>query len=154
VTDPQDGTKVDKVAPKKRRTLTVAGVEEQLRNMSGNAAAVARAFGVSRQAVAKFIKSHPSLQTVAEDARETMLDGAESSLYRAVLNGEAWAVCFILKTIGKQRGYVEHEKPRPKSIDDLQAELDRVLGEIHRRGLANPAVPCPVANPGTAANPS
>jgi len=152
--DPQDGTKVDKVAPKKGHPLTVAGVEEQLRILSGNVSAVGRAFGVSRQAVAKFIKSRPSLQAVAEDARETMLDSAESSLYRGVLAGEAWAVCFMLKTIGKQRGYVEHEKPRSKSTDDLVAELDRALGEIHRRGPANPAVPGPVADPGTAADPS
>ena len=36
-----------------------------------------------------------------------MLDVGELSLLRAVQNGEAWAVCFLLKTQGKQRGYIE-----------------------------------------------
>ena len=36
-----------------------------------------------------------------------MLDNTESALYVAALRGEAWAVCFLLKTQGKSRGYVE-----------------------------------------------
>jgi len=36
-----------------------------------------------------------------------MCDNAESALNRAVINGEAWAVCFTLKTQGKDRGYIE-----------------------------------------------
>jgi|SRR5215471_11591098 len=87
--------------------LSVKLVEEKLRKLSGNQAAVARCFSVTRSAVCHYIQRHPSLVAVAREARETMTDNAESALYKAVLAGEAWAVCFYLKTQAKDRGYVE-----------------------------------------------
>jgi hypothetical protein len=87
--------------------LSVKQVEEKLRELSGNAAAVGRAFGVTRSAVCHYIERHPSLRGVARECRETMKDHAESALYKAVLAGEGWAVCFYLKTQAKDRGYVE-----------------------------------------------
>jgi hypothetical protein len=41
-----------------------------------------------------------------------MKDDAESALYKAALAGEAWAVCFFLKTQAKDRGYVERVQHR------------------------------------------
>ena len=32
---------------------------------------------------------------------------AENSLFEAIRRGEAWAVCFYLKCMAKDRGYVE-----------------------------------------------
>lgn len=81
-------------------------VKAALLDLSGNTAAVARQFGVSRQAVQKFIEKH-GLREIAIEAKETMKDHVESALYRAALAGEAWAVCFFLKTQAKDRGYVE-----------------------------------------------
>jgi len=93
-----------------RPKLTAEPVITAIRELNGNLSAVARKMGVCRQTLYTFIKRHPSVQAVVADARETMLDNAESSLYRAVLNGEAWAVCFFLKTQGKRRGYVERQE--------------------------------------------
>jgi hypothetical protein len=81
-------------------------VESKLRELSGNVAVTAQAFGVSRTAIYNFIHKH-GLYEVVQEARESMTDIAETSLKRAVINGEAWAVCFTLKTLGKSRGYVE-----------------------------------------------
>ena len=92
------------------RRITNADVEQHIEPTKGNVAAIARALGTSRGTVWNRIQSSPSLQTLLADARETMLDNAESSLYRAVLAGEAWAVCFFLKTQGKRRGYVERQE--------------------------------------------
>lgn len=87
--------------------LTAESVTEQIREHKGNVAAVARSFDVTRQAVLSFLKTRPTLQDALKEARETMKDDAESSLYRAVLAGEGWAVCFYLKTQAKDRGYIE-----------------------------------------------
>ena len=35
------------------------------------------------------------------------MDTAELSLYNAILRGEAWAVTLALKTLGRDRGYIE-----------------------------------------------
>ena len=90
--------------------LTAEAVTAAIRDMNGNISAVARRLGVCRQTVYSYIERHPSVKDVLAEARETMIDNAESALYRAVLNGEAWAVCFFLKTQGKSRGYVERQE--------------------------------------------
>ncbi len=76
----------------------------------GNLKAIARNFKVHRSSVQEFIGKSKELTQILKDAREGELDDAESSLYRAIINGEAWAVCFKLKTQGKGRGYVERKE--------------------------------------------
>lgn len=49
----------------------------------------------------------PDVKAAIENERGAFLDTAELKLYQAVVNGEAWAICFTLKTQGKGRGYVE-----------------------------------------------
>lgn len=85
-------------------------VTEAILELSGNTAAVARKFGVTRQAIQNFIKKNDGLRDVAIEAKETIKDHVESALYRAALNGEAWAVCFFLKTQAKDRGYIERNE--------------------------------------------
>jgi hypothetical protein len=87
--------------------LTAALVTEKLREFHGNFSAVARCLCVGRTAVGNFVRRRPQLQEVAKECRETMKDHAESALYRAIFNGEAWAVCFYLKTQDRDRGYIE-----------------------------------------------
>lgn len=60
----------------------------------------------------------PTVAAAIEDARGEMLDDAETSLKAAVKRGEAWAVCFALKTIGKGRGYVERTENTIMGDDD------------------------------------
>ena len=82
-------------------------IETALVNMSGNVSAAARSLGFQRHHLHAIIAKSPKLQQVVHDARQSMCDNAESALNRAVINGEAWAVCFTLKTQAKDRGYVE-----------------------------------------------
>jgi hypothetical protein len=67
-----------------------------------------------------------------------MIDAGESALYRATLNGEAWAVQFLLKTLGKSRGYVERVEQRsggaedapPLRFDRTPVPLEQLPGEL------------------------
>jgi len=90
--------------------LKLDPVKEALLEFSGNTSAVAHKFGVTRQAVQQFINKNEGLKESAIEAKETMKDNVESALYRAALAGEAWAVCFYLKTQAKDRGYVERSE--------------------------------------------
>lgn len=76
----------------------------------GNVAAVARALGVSRRTVLRYADDRPTVKTALEDARENMLDNAESVLYKKVLEGSTPELLFFLKTQGKSRGYVERSE--------------------------------------------
>ena len=112
------------------KKLTAELVEAKLREFHGNFAAVARVFGVTRSAVYQFVNSRTTLQAVAKECRESMKDNAESALYSAVLSGEAWAVCFYLKTQAKDRGYVERQEIQNVGDDELDAEIERELAKM------------------------
>lgn len=103
--------------------LTAELVDAKLREYNGNMAAVGRHFGVTRQAVWDFVNKREKLKAVTIDVREAMKDNAESALYSAVLNGEAWAVCFFLKTQAKDRGYVEQQQLVGKDGERLAVDL-------------------------------
>src|SRR5262245_3534949 len=113
-----------------------------LRECRGNMAAVARRYGVTRQAVWLHVKTHPELQECVADCRETMLDDGENALHLAVLSGEPWAVCFYLKTQGRSRGYVERQEYRGLSDGDVN---ERITEELARLAASGPA-----SAPGTA----
>ena len=81
------------------------------------------------------------MHAIVNDARESMADNAESALGLATLRGEAWAVCFTLKCLGKDRGYIERGEVShdvklvvSHSAEDL---TDEQLAAIASRAIAN-----------------
>lgn len=94
--------------------IPIKALEKAIRLKRGNVAAVARGFDVSRTTVYERIKKSVKLQKALKEARETMLDNAETELYDQALDGNTAALLFFLKTQGKKRGYVErHEHSGP-----------------------------------------
>lgn len=57
-----------------------------------------------------YVREYEACGEAKAHGKERMLDLAESRLGSAVDKGEAWAICFYLKTQGKQRGYVERQE--------------------------------------------
>lgn len=114
-----------------RTPITEPRLAEALDQHHGNMAAVARELGVNRSTVCRAVHKSPDLIGQMESLRETMLDHAESALQKAVLKGEAWAVCFFLKTQGKSRGYT-NAGANPLLADLRQAEADALvsLGQL------------------------
>lgn len=94
----------------KPHRFTVDQVATALRVARGNLSGAARALQCDRQTVYGYIADHPELEAVRAEGTELRLDLAENALDRAVAQGEAWAVCFLLKTIGRRRGYVERQE--------------------------------------------
>jgi len=125
--------------------LKVSEVEPKIREMNGNLAAAARFFGVTRQAMWLFVQERPTLKAACHDARESMKDHAESALHRALLAGEAWAVCFYLKCQAKDRGYIEKAEEKKPDTASTQAATDAQIasalaGAIGRIGKLPPDV--------------
>ncbi len=104
--------------------------------LDGNLTAVAKKHSVDRTTVVKFVGRNKPLQQVLADAREGMLDDAESSLYAAVRLGQAWAVCFFLKTQGRARGYVERLQELPP-LEVLLGALPDDIAKVVRKALAD-----------------
>ena len=104
--------------------LTKTAVKENIYKYNGNISAVARAFGKSRKWIYQYCKEkHPELWDCVEDARETMLDNAESQLYKNILSGKETSLIFYLKTQGKQRGYIE--KTESEQTSEIIVRYDR-----------------------------
>lgn len=103
----------------------------------GNLSAIARGYQITRAAVQKYIRERPALVEALQDARESFLDVAEDSLGKAVKKGEAWAVSLALKTLGKDRGYVErHETkvvPASPESELTDEQLEREIEERKKR---------------------
>lgn len=94
----------------RQKKILVNDVRELLGQTKGNVAAIARTLGVTRRTVYNRILESPTLQDELKEARETMLDNAESVLYSKVLDGDMRALMFFLRTQGKDRGYYERRE--------------------------------------------
>lgn len=93
---------------------TIDEISEALRKNHGLLAPTAESLHVTRQAIFLRLKKSAALQAVAEESRETVKDAAESALFKAITEGDAWAVQFALRTIGRDRGYADkHEVSGP-----------------------------------------
>ena len=100
------------------KTVKVSDIEPLVDKYKGNIAAIARHFGVSRGTIYNRMADSVNLKTAMEDARETMLDNAESQLYKQAMEGNTTALIFLLKTQGKGRGYVERVETKDVSWHD------------------------------------
>ena len=60
-----------------------------------------------RKTIANRMKKNPAIASAVNEERQFFLDVTEAKLMEAVNKGEAWAICFTLKTIGRQRGFSE-----------------------------------------------
>ena len=142
-----------KTTPKKKKIsgrkpiLDAQLVAATLQELEGNISAVARRFNVARNSVIDLIERHPSLQQVLRDAREGMLDAAENSLLKAARSGEAWAVCFVLKTLGRARGYIERHEINATETIRRQIVEEIVDVQITHRADNNPPAPSSTSVP-------
>jgi Bacterial regulatory protein, Fis family len=89
----------------RRRRHPAPVIMEALRKSGGIIAAAARMLKVSRTTLYNWISDDPKLQACRDECREEMLDVAEENLFTAVKDGDKESVRFILRTLGRSRGY-------------------------------------------------
>ncbi|MBQ1428310.1 MAG: hypothetical protein IIZ06_01455 [Kiritimatiellae bacterium] len=89
-------------APRKPRKPTVkvsdALVAECLRAKFGNVTEAAKALGVDVSGLRRRVRDTPHLAQVLDEARESIVDLAETMLAVAVRKGEDWAVKRVLES--------------------------------------------------------
>lgn len=127
--------------PGLRSELTREAIALKIGPLNGNLDAIARALGSSRRTVKRIIDSDPALLRAWEDAREGMIDNAESALYRGVIGGQAWAVCCVegtLVTTPDGDRAIESIVPGDEVLTHT-GHMRRVEG-IHSRHYAGPTI--------------
>ena len=94
----------------KTNRYTAQQMIDALKATRGLVYLAAKALGCDPDTVQSYCKRFPTVERAKHDARGTLLDVAEERLWQAVQRGDAWAITFALKTLGKGRGYVERQE--------------------------------------------
>jgi hypothetical protein len=92
----------------KKNRYTQQQVIEALRAVRGMVYLAARHLQCDPDTIMRYCARYPAVEQAKHDARGELLDVAEVKLWQAVQAGEHWAICFALRTVGKDRGYGEH----------------------------------------------
>lgn len=90
---------------------------ETVKLCKGNLAKVAQTLKVTRQTIYNYVKAYPAVKQTFTDEREALLDNVEHVLFDAALEGQRWAVEFLLRTKAKDRGYTERVEKRTLNVN-------------------------------------
>lgn len=103
-------------------------VAQALKETNGLVYLAAEKLNVNAATIYRYGERHEIVKDAIAHAKGKRLDTAEASLWKAILNGEAWAVCFYLKTQGKERGYIERSEIHSQATCKVLI-LDNTPGE-------------------------
>ena len=90
-----------------RPRYTAQQVIEALQATRGLVYLAAQRLGCDPDTIMNYCRRYPTVEQAKHDARGALLDLAEAKLFLAVQRGDAWAITFCLKTVGRNRGYGE-----------------------------------------------
>lgn len=87
--------------------FTSTQMVDMLNKSKGMVYLAARQLGCNPQTVYNYAARFEEVKEAIATQQGERVDMAEVALLRAVERGEAWAVCFTLKCLGKKRGFIE-----------------------------------------------
>ena len=95
---------------KSRTDETKIKLKEALTLSLGNITRACESVRASRDTFYKYVKNDPDFANHVEECRERRIDFAEDKLNMLINEGNPTAILFLLKTLGKKRGYVEKQE--------------------------------------------
>lgn len=113
--------------------FSIEQIEQGIIECRGNLTELAARMDVSRISLYNRIQLWPALGDAVESARQSLVDLAESRLWDRVESGDRLAIMFVLRTLGRSRGYGEGnpEESAIALVKALTAEMEK-LREINR----------------------
>lgn len=112
--------------------VTDEQIKLALEAQAGNISGTAQELNVTRNTIYNHINSNPELMQVVTDARESLVDYAESGLLAQVEQGNMTAIAYVLNNSreAKARGWSKSEPAQP-NLHAIQHEQEReVMDEI------------------------
>ncbi len=107
---------------------------ECLRETDGLISQAAKRVPCSPTTIRTRARQVQAVQRTIDDCRDELIDYGELALRAAILGGEPWAVALVLKTLGKNRGYVERQEVSGTNGEALDINVYR---ERLERRLSN-----------------
>lgn len=117
----------------RRRRYTDKDIINALKSSLGIQSAAANILGCDRSTICKAIRERTNIADAHAEILESRIDLAESKLFKAVKNGEPWAIKFLLQSShGGARGYgntqqIEFRHAPLESIPD--ETLESIINE-------------------------
>ncbi len=115
-------------------------IKDMLEACHGAVYISAEKLDMSPSALYTRIRKSPDLRAVCDLFRGRLIDAAELKLEQAVKEGESWAISFVLRTLGRDRGYQDKLEVtqsgrltvelEPKVGPQLDRAIQRVLGGL------------------------
>lgn len=93
-----------------KKQETKARIIEAIAESNGFLTVVAKRTGLHYVTVCEYVREFPEVKQAITEAKEKMLDFAESKLVEKIKAGDNTMIIFYLKTQGKARGYVERSE--------------------------------------------
>ncbi len=91
----------------------------------GNITRLLRELDITSTQLNIYLDDNPGLKQAFVNARESLVDQAEEVLHEAIAAKKSWAICFVLRSLGKDRGYGAPSKKKSCLLDMMpQFELD------------------------------
>lgn len=102
----------------RRERVPTERIIECLRETNGLVSLAAKRVPCSISTINTRRKRVQAVEQVIQECRGELVDYGELALRRAVVAGEPWAVGLVLKTLGRDRGYVERTENVVTGADD------------------------------------
>lgn len=101
-------------------------VADALKETRGMVYLAAKRLGCSHVTVQNYANRYAMVREALQTQRGQLIDTAELKLWHAVTEGESWAVLFALRTIGKDRGYVERQEVTGKDGEPVGIQVQAI----------------------------
>ena len=102
----------------------VGKVVEAIHETRGLVTMAAKRLRCDPDTIRNYAARHPTVAAALKEERDKMTDIAELALFTELHKRAPWAVCFYLKTQGKDRGYIERQEvsgPDGRPIEHMVA---------------------------------
>ncbi len=114
---------------------TVEEIIQAVQAAHGILSVAAELLHCSRTTMHKYVNRFPTVREAYLEANEIHLDLAEQKLHEKITEGNLAAVFFLLKTRGKDRGYIERTEMKISS-GDIDTAIEQELARLASRGQA------------------
>lgn len=128
-----------------RTKVTKEELIETIKKTRGLTYLASNVLGVDYRTLMHSIDTDPELTELLKEERGRTLDRAEAKLMQAVDKGEQWAITMILRTLGRERGYVERQEVASMAhvkLEIVEEIVDRGSKSIQvKANFTSPSVP-------------
>ena len=123
----------DASASRESTAIQKAAMLAALEKSLGVVTTAAKSVGISRETHRLWMHSDPEYAEKVQALKDVKLDFLESMAHKRVNEGSDTMIIFLLKTQGKERGYIERQDLHVTNEGELSPEEEEELNELRSR---------------------